>query len=87
MLKAAVPDREVTGIDPDPTALQIARKKAFKAGREIRFDNGVAQEFPYPDESCDKVFYCLVFHHLNRGQKEGALLEVHRVLRRGGEFT
>lgn len=85
MLKKAYPDAEVFGLDGDPQILSIARAKAAGAGVEIRWDDGLAYQLPYPDESFDRVVSSLVLHHLTHENKQLTLREVLRVLRPGGE--
>ena len=47
---------EVVGVDPDPEAIRIARKKAREIGAaNARFKVGVAQDLPFPDEHFDVV--------------------------------
>lgn len=47
---------EVVGVDPDPEAIRLARKKARQLGvTNVRFKVGVAQELPFPDEHFDVV--------------------------------
>jgi ubiquinone/menaquinone biosynthesis C-methylase UbiE len=80
------PDAEIVGLDPDPLALAKARRKAERAGRPVRFDQGKAGELPYPDESFDRVLSSFMFHHLDDAEKRRALAEVRRVLRPGGQL-
>ena len=47
---------EVVGVDPDPEAIRLARRKARQLGvKNVRFKVGVAQELPFPDEHFDVV--------------------------------
>lgn len=80
------PGAEVVGLDPDPKALAIARRKAERAGVSVRLDQGFADELPYPDASFDLVLSSFMFHHLSREVKEKALREVRRVLKPGGRL-
>ena len=80
------PDAEVVGIDPDPLALQRARRKADRAGLPVRWDRGKAGELPYADESVDRVLSAFMFHHLDDAEKKSALAEVRRVLRPDGQL-
>jgi ubiquinone/menaquinone biosynthesis C-methylase UbiE len=80
------PDAEVVGLDPDPLALERARRKADRAGLPVRWDRGKAGELPYPDESVDRVLSALMFHHLDDAEKKRTLAEVRRVLRPGGQL-
>jgi ubiquinone/menaquinone biosynthesis C-methylase UbiE len=41
---------EVVGVDPDPEAIRLARKKARDLGADnVQFKVGVAQELPFAD--------------------------------------
>ncbi|NOH02613.1 MAG: methyltransferase domain-containing protein [Chloroflexi bacterium] len=86
MIKQAHTDAEVTGLDGDPKALEIARNKVAKSGLEIDLDEGMAFNLPYPDNSFERVFSGLLFHHLTREDKVRTLEEVYRVLKPGGEL-
>ena len=85
-VKKAQPTADVVGLDPDPNALAIARRKARRAGVEISLDQGFADALPYPDASFDRVLSSFMFHHLSRDVKEKTLREVRRVLKPGGRF-
>jgi ubiquinone/menaquinone biosynthesis C-methylase UbiE len=84
LIKRFHPDADLVGLDPDPKALSRARHKAERASVSIQFDQGFADELPYADASMDRVFSSLMFHHLERKDKEGMLREVRRVLKPGG---
>jgi ubiquinone/menaquinone biosynthesis C-methylase UbiE len=86
VVKKMQPGAEAVGLDPDPNALALARRKAQKAGVELRLDQGYADELPYPDASFDGVVSSFMFHHLPRDVKEKALREAGRVLKPGGRF-
>src|SRR5215210_7233949 len=86
LIKQTHPDVEVFGLDGDAQVLEIARKKAVKAGVEITLHEGLAFQLPYADKSFDRVLSSLMFHHLTTENKRLALSEVFRVLRPGGEL-
>ncbi len=86
MAKQAHPDAEVVGVDPDPKALEVARKKAARRGVEIDFQQGYAQKLPFPDASVDRVFSSMMLHHLEPNVKRATFVEVRRLLRPGGRF-
>jgi len=85
-LKRSFPSIDVTGLDPDPLALNRARQKASRNGVTVQFDQGYADELPYPDSSYDRVFSSFMFHHLPAKARENALREVRRVLKPGGSL-
>lgn len=86
MVKEVTPEADVTGIDGDNKILELARSKGAAQQLDIRFDNGMSFDLPYPDESFDRVFSSLFFHHLTRENKLKTLSEVKRVLRPNAEF-
>jgi ubiquinone/menaquinone biosynthesis C-methylase UbiE len=77
---------EAVGLDPDPKALARATRKAERDGVSIRFDQGYADQLPYPDASFDRVFSSFMFHHLPAEEKEPTLREARRVLKSGGSL-
>jgi ubiquinone/menaquinone biosynthesis C-methylase UbiE len=86
MVKQSVPEAEVTGLDGDAKILEIARSKADKAGVNLKLDQGMAYQLPYPDSSFDRVLSSFVFHHLESGDKRKTMREVYRILLPEGEF-
>ena len=52
-LLAATSGATVTGVDPTPRLLALARERASAEGRQIRFLEGVAEALPLPDASID----------------------------------
>jgi len=83
-VKASHPAAEVVGLDGDPAILEIARSKARRQALEIRFDQGMSYELPYPDESFDVVCTSMMLHHLTGDDKQRTASEMYRVLRPGG---
>lgn len=86
MIKQAHPSAEVTGIDGDPQILEIARTKARELGIQIRFDQGMSFDLPYPNESFDVVITTVMLHHLTRADKQTTAREMYRVLSPGGQL-
>lgn len=86
MIKQAHPSAQVVGLDGDPQILEIARAKARKLGIEIRFDQGMSFDLPYPNESFDIVLTSMMLHHLTRDDKQTTAREMYRVLRPGGQL-
>ncbi|HTX94401.1 MAG TPA: class I SAM-dependent methyltransferase [Mycobacterium sp.] len=80
--KRAYPRLEVIGCDPDPRALDRARRKT----NAIRFDEGYAERLPYADGEFDRVLSSMMLHHIDDGAKTAAAAEVFRVLRPGGRL-
>jgi ubiquinone/menaquinone biosynthesis C-methylase UbiE len=83
----AQPAVELTGLDPDAKALDRAKRKADRASIPLRFERGFSDTLPFPDASFDRVFSCLMLHHLNdAGEKVRTLREIRRVLKPGGRL-
>ena len=86
MVKQAYPSAQMVGLDGDPQILEIARSKAQKLGLEIRFDQGMSFDLPYPNESFDVVLTSMMLHHLTRDDKLTTAQEMYRILRPGGQL-
>lgn len=86
LIKQTHAEAEVFGLDGDANILEIARRKAAKAGVSLTFQEGMAYSLPYADASFDRVLSSLMFHHLTPENKRRALVEVFRVLRPDGEL-
>ena len=85
-IRSQLPGVEVVGLDPDPKALAIARRKAVRAGVEIRFDEGYADALPYADAGFDRVTSSFMLHHLDLATRQAMLREALRALRPGGSL-
>jgi ubiquinone/menaquinone biosynthesis C-methylase UbiE len=72
----------VTGLDISRSFVQIAGENARRAGVEIGFRLGDASSMPFPEGSFDLIVCQAAFKNFSR--PEGALNEIHRVLREGG---
>ena len=77
----------LTGIDIDPSIRQIASYKIKKKGIPVVLDLYDGKTFPYNDNSFDKVYSSLVFHHLDTESKINCLNEINRVLKPGGKLV
>lgn len=86
LIKTMNLEARVRGIDADSKILEIARKKAGSASIDVIFETGLSYKLPYSDESFDRVFSSLLFHHLTKDNKIRTLREVFRVLRPNGEL-
>jgi ubiquinone/menaquinone biosynthesis C-methylase UbiE len=86
MIKREYPAVDVVALDPDRKALARAQRKARRSDVSVQFDRGFADALPYDNAVFDRVFSSMMFHHLPRSEKEGALREIHRVLKPGGRL-
>jgi ubiquinone/menaquinone biosynthesis C-methylase UbiE len=86
VIKRMHPEAEVVGIDPDPAALSVSKRKAKRAGLSVEFDRGFADHMPYADASFDRVFSSFMFHHLAANEKTATLNEIRRVLKPRGSL-
>ncbi len=80
----AGPTGKVHGIDASPEMIDVARRKAARAGTGVVFDVGLAEKLPFPDASFDVVISRLAIHHLPDELKRAAFTEMLRVLKPGG---
>lgn len=78
------PAAHYTGLEIDPKIKAIAQKRFEKNSISIPLDIYDGGKFPYDDHSFDKVYSCLVFHHLYKHEKMHCLREIYRVLKPGG---
>jgi ubiquinone/menaquinone biosynthesis C-methylase UbiE len=84
-LELAARGHRVTGIDLAPAMLDLARRKSAEAGFEIRFQEGDAEEVPFPGTSFDLVISRHVLWTLPH--PEAAIDDWIRVLRPGGRLV
>jgi ubiquinone/menaquinone biosynthesis C-methylase UbiE len=73
----------VTGVDPAPVMLRIARLRAWPS--RARFVEGTAEAIPAPDAGASIVWSIATVHHWQ--DIDAAVREVRRVLRAGGRFV
>jgi SAM-dependent methyltransferase len=80
------PQTEFISIDISPDSLERARALIEGEGiTNVRFQQADIMGLPFEDESFDHVFVCFVLEHL--GDPPEALVEMRRVLKRGGSIT
>ncbi len=74
----------VTGIDPQPKAVEAARRVARDLGVQVEYGVACGESLPFPGESFDVVFSYSVLQHLAKDHVRRVLAEIARVLRPGG---
>lgn len=85
IIKQAIHEADFTGIDPDPKALAVAKRKLSQYSR-VQLDLGYGNDLPYSDAIFDHVMSSFVIHHLSLADRIGMLHEVQRVLKGGSTF-
>src|SRR5262249_4276766 len=75
----------VTGLDISNSFVTIAHDNAVKAGVSVDMRHGNASQMPFDDASFDAIVCEAAFK--NFSDPVGALNEMHRVLRAGGEAS
>lgn len=83
LLQFARGGAQVTGVDLTPRSIQISRQHFAVYGARGDFAISDAEHLPFADESYDVVYSNGVLHHTP--DTAGAVREVHRVLRPGGQ--
>jgi ubiquinone/menaquinone biosynthesis C-methylase UbiE len=74
----------VTGVDIATNSLEQARARAATEGLKVQFDEGDAEQLPYPDASFDTVVSLIGAMFAPRPEKVAA--EMVRVCQRGGRI-
>lgn len=72
----------VTGVDIAPNSLAVARERAQQEGLKVQFNEGDAEEMPYPDGQFD--FVVSMFGAMFAPRPEKTASELARVCRSGG---
>lgn len=85
MLKRAAPGARIIGLDPDPEVLRIAADKARRAGVDIDWHQGFAEDVA-SFQMLDKVVSSLVFHQVPLAGKRSGIAAMFASVRRGGEI-
>lgn len=83
LLQFARGGAKVTGVDLTPRSIEISRQHLAVYGKSGQFAITDAEHLPFADESFDVVYSNGVLHHTP--DTAGAVREIHRVLRPGGQ--
>jgi demethylmenaquinone methyltransferase/2-methoxy-6-polyprenyl-1,4-benzoquinol methylase len=86
------PSSRVTGSDPTPAMLEVARQKASgekmpRTHRRIDWKEGVAEKIDAESDSLDVVTIAFGFRNVPATSRQRAAEEAFRVLKPGGIFT
>lgn len=85
-LAKSSPDAEIISIDISLDSLKKAENLIRDEGLlNVKFQEADIFNLPFVDEYFDHIFVCYVLEHMENPQK--ALLELHRVLKKGGSIT
>jgi ubiquinone/menaquinone biosynthesis C-methylase UbiE len=76
----------VTGIDASAEMIERARHKVDRAGLDVTFVSGTAQQLPFGDGQFDIVMGTLMLHHLPKPVRAAFAREARRVLKPGGRL-
>lgn len=76
--------REVFELEPDPALIAMAKHRAERAGRAVRFLEASAEHIPLPDHSVDTVITTWTLCSIP--DAAGALREMRRVLEPAGRL-
>ena len=82
--RAARRAASVTGVDPAPVMLRVARILTLPSA-QVRYLEGTAEALPVPDGSASVVWSIASVHHW--GDLDAGLSEALRALRPGGRFV
>jgi len=82
LAQSRFPGAKLAGVD---AAIEMVRQaQASNPGGAIQFQQAMAEELPFPDESFDLVFSTMTFHHW--GDQSRGIAEIARVLTPGGRW-
>jgi FkbM family methyltransferase len=86
MAQARVPRARVIGIDPDPNALERARRKAAHKGAGVEFRQGFGDETAriLGDQRATKLVSSFALHHMARDVQLATLASMLEALAPGG---
>lgn len=84
-IPAAKAAADVTGVDIATNLIEQARSRALREGVNVQFDEGDAEELPYPDASFDLVVS--MYGAMFAPRAERAAAELVRVCKPGGQIA
>jgi SAM-dependent methyltransferase len=86
MAKQTEPGAEIAGVDPDPNALALARKKATRKGAAVSFHHGFGDETAklVGAGNTTKAVSSLALHHMPREMHLRTIAAIRDALKPGG---
>jgi ubiquinone/menaquinone biosynthesis C-methylase UbiE len=86
-LQEIYPEANLIGIDLSPYFLAVAQYRAQKAAKKVDWVHNPGETTKLPDNCCDLVSACLVFHELPDTAAKAIIKEAYRILRPGGHLA
>ena len=86
-LQESYPDANLTGLDLSPYFLTVAQHRAHQQDLQVNWLHNAGEKIELPDNCCDLVSACLVFHELPKDAAQGIIQEARRILRPGGHLA
>ena len=86
-LKEYNPEAEIIGLDVGLPLLRYGHMLAVERDIDVTFQQALAQDTDYEDESFDAVFSYILFHEVALDVIPQIVKEMHRILRPGGTFS
>ena len=75
----------VTGIDQNPNMIELAENNRKRKGfNDVTFRLAAATDLPFPDGYFDCASISLGLHEMERGERDRAVSEMKRVVKKGG---
>lgn len=84
-IAASMAGYQPVGIDPSLESILSAKRVANQLGKEIRYIVADSRYMPFRDNFFDIAYSYSVFQHFSRENIESSLMEIHRVLKNGGQ--
>jgi len=74
------------GIDAAPEMIEVARRKAARAGMDVAFQVGLIENIPFPDGQFDVVLCSFMIFHMPDEARRKGITEIYRALKPGGQL-
>ncbi|VEP13275.1 Methyltransferase type 11 [Hyella patelloides LEGE 07179] len=86
-LQEIYPEANLTGVDLSPYFLAVAQYRAHKLAKKANWLHRAGEATGLPNNCCDLVSACLVFHELPTTAAKAIIEEANRILRPGGHLA